>query len=58
MNEELAKQIVKEAIDLAIKKGCYNLIEVVNIVSALNFINMSTLSPLNNENNGQSTDNK
>jgi len=49
MNEDLAKQIIKEAIDLAIKKGCYNLNEVVNIINALNFINMSTLNPTKNE---------
>lgn len=47
MNEELAKQIITEALDLAIKSGCYRLIEVTNIVKALEFLNQSK----NNENN-------
>ena len=50
MDKQLSIQIINEAIDLAIKKGCYNLIEVTNIVNALNFIN--------NENNEQSTNDK
>ena len=53
MNEELAKQIIKEAVNVAIKKGCYDLIEVVNIVAALNFINMNSLNNISNENNEQ-----
>jgi hypothetical protein len=50
MNEKLAKEIIKEALNLAIQKGCYNLIEVTNIVNALTF--------LNNEDNGESPDNQ
>ena len=50
MNKELANQIINEALNVAIQKGCYNLIEVTNIVNALTF--------LNNEDNGQSPDNQ
>jgi hypothetical protein len=50
MNKELAIQIINEALNVAIQKGCYNLIEVTNIVNALNI--------LNNEINGESPDNQ
>ena len=43
MDNKTAKQIVTEALHIAITKGCYGLIEVTNIVKALEF--------LNNENN-------
>ena len=58
-NDEIEYEIEDESEDvslknlvlnLAIQKGCYNLIEVTNIVNALTF--------LNNESNGESTDNK
>lgn len=39
MNEELAIQIITEALDLATKKGCYGLLEMTNIMNALNFLN-------------------
>lgn len=50
MDKNLSIQIINEALNVAIQKGCYNLIEVTNIVNALNFIN--------NENNEQSTNDK
>ena len=50
MDKQTYTQIINEALNLAIQKGCYNLIEVTNIVNALTF--------LNNESNGESTDNK
>jgi hypothetical protein len=49
MDKKTSIQIINEALNLAIQKGCYNLIEVTNIVNALNL--------LNNEDNEQSTDN-
>lgn len=39
MTPELAKQVVNEALNIAISKGCYGLVEVTNIVLALQFIN-------------------
>lgn len=39
-----AQQIIAEAINMAICKGCYNLIEVTNIINALNVINNINLS--------------
>lgn len=39
MNKELANQIINEALNLAIQKGCYDLIAVTNIVSALSLLN-------------------
>jgi hypothetical protein len=50
MDKQTCTQIINEALNLAIQKGCYNLIEVTNIVNALTL--------LNNESNGESTDNK
>jgi len=41
MSEDLAKQVIKEAIDLAIRKGCYDLISVSNIISAINVLNIT-----------------
>ena len=38
MELENAKQILVEALDIAIKKGCYGLNEVNNIVKALDKI--------------------
>jgi hypothetical protein len=38
MDNKLAKQIVKEALNIAISKGCFGLIEVSNIVKAIDFI--------------------
>ena len=39
MNNKTAKQIVNEALNIAIAKGCFGLIEVSNIVKALDFLN-------------------
>jgi hypothetical protein len=38
MDNKLAKQILKEALNIAIAKGCFGLIEVSNIVKAIDFI--------------------
>ena len=38
MELETAKQVLVEALDIAIKKGCYGLNEVNNIVKALDKI--------------------
>ena len=38
MNNKTAKQIVNEALNIAISKGCFGLIEVSNIVKAIDFI--------------------
>jgi hypothetical protein len=38
MDNKLAKQILKEALNIAIAKGCFNLVEVSNIVKAIDFI--------------------
>lgn len=39
MNLKLSKEIVNQAIDIAIQKGCFNLSEVQKIVDALEKIN-------------------
>jgi hypothetical protein len=39
MKTEQALQILKEALNIAIAKGCFGLIEVTNIVKALEFLN-------------------
>jgi hypothetical protein len=39
MDNKTAKQIVNEALNMAISKGCFGLIEVSNIVKALDFLN-------------------
>ena len=38
MDKITANQIIKEAINVAISRGCFGLIEVINIVSALDYI--------------------
>jgi hypothetical protein len=38
MDNKTSKQIIKEALNIAISKGCFNLIEVSNIVKAIEFI--------------------
>lgn len=50
MNEQLAKQVIAEAINVAIKHGCFDLLETTNIVKALEVISQLTIQP--NENNG------
>lgn len=39
MNRETAIQMVNEAMNIAIAKGCFGLLEVTNIVKALDFLN-------------------
>ena len=39
MNNKTAKQVMNEALNMAISKGCFGLIEVTNIVKALEFLN-------------------
>lgn len=35
MDHKIALQIINEALNMAISKGCYGLVEVTNIVKAL-----------------------
>lgn len=39
MEHSVALQVVAEALNIAIAKGCFNLVEVTNIVKALEEIN-------------------
>ena len=39
MDNKTAKQIISEALHIAISKGCFGLIEVTNIVKAIEFLN-------------------
>jgi hypothetical protein len=39
MDNKTAKQIVNEALNIAIARGCFGLTEVTNIVRALEFLN-------------------
>jgi hypothetical protein len=39
MDNKTAKQIISEAKNIAIAKGCFVLIEVTNIVKAVEFLN-------------------
>ena len=39
MDNKTAKQIVNEALHIATHKGCFGLVEVTNIVKALEFLN-------------------
>ena len=41
MDENLAKQVTMEAIDMAIKKGCYGIVETMNIVKAIEVLNLN-----------------
>ena len=38
MDNKTSKQIIKEALNISISKGCFGLIEVSNIVKAIEFI--------------------
>ena len=38
MEHPVAKQVISEALNIAISKGCFNLIEVTNIVKALEVV--------------------
>jgi hypothetical protein len=44
MDKKTAIQIINEAIDIAITKGCYNLPQVNNIINALNELYKDNLS--------------
>jgi len=39
MESNTAKQVIAEALNIAIAKGCFGLVEVQNIVKALEVIN-------------------
>lgn len=39
MNHETAVRIINEAINIAIAKGCFGLVEVTNIVEAVKYFN-------------------
>jgi hypothetical protein len=39
MESNTAKQVIAEALHIAISKGCYGLVEVQNIVKALEVVN-------------------
>lgn len=41
METNTAKQIIAEALNIAIAKGCFGLVEVQNIVKALEVINQT-----------------
>ena len=38
MEIKIAKQVIAEALNIAIQKGCYGLVEVQNIVEAIKVI--------------------
>lgn len=38
MTPQLAKQVVKEALNVAISRGCFGLVETTNIVMAIQFM--------------------
>jgi hypothetical protein len=39
MDNKLAKQILNEALNIAIARGCYGLVECSNIVKAIEYLN-------------------
>jgi hypothetical protein len=41
MEENFAKQVIMEAIDLAMKKGCYGIVESMNITKAIEVLNIN-----------------
>jgi hypothetical protein len=41
MEENLAKQIIIEAINMAMKNGCYGIVETMNIVKAIEVLNIN-----------------
>ena len=43
MTQETAKQVIAEALHIAISKGCYGLVEVQNIVKALEQIDQAQI---------------
>lgn len=51
MEENLAKQVIMEAIDMAMKKGCYGIVESTNIVKAVEALGINQKTPTQNDNN-------
>lgn len=41
MEANLAKQVIMEAIDMAMKKGCYGIVESMNIVKAIEVLSIN-----------------
>jgi hypothetical protein len=41
MEENLAKQVIMEAIDLAMKSGNYGIVETMNIAKAIEVLNIN-----------------
>ena len=39
MEQNTAKQIISEALNIAVARGCFNLVEVTNLVKALDVLN-------------------
>jgi len=39
MDQKTATQFINEALNIAISKGCFNLVEAKNIIAALDYIN-------------------
>jgi hypothetical protein len=39
MDISTAKQVITEAMNIAVLKGCFNLVEVTNIVKAIEVVN-------------------
>ena len=42
MEENLAKQVIMEAIDMAMKNGCYGVVESMNITKAIEVLKINT----------------
>lgn len=45
MEANLAKQVIMEAIDMAMKKGCYGIVESINIVKAIEVLKINAKEP-------------
>lgn len=45
MEANLAKQVIMEAIDMAMKNGCYGIVESTNIVKAIEVLKINTKEP-------------
>ena len=54
MNAELANQIIIEALNMALLKGCFGLSEATNIVKAIDYLSPKE-TPLPFENNATDT---
>jgi hypothetical protein len=39
MNQKLANQIISEALNIALLKGCFGLVESTNIAKAIEYLN-------------------